>query len=197
MRNFYDENTDIYWYETQTDDDKKEMQAITNKINKWQSPGIKKYVTDGLPVIAYLSAFTYSEIYDNLGKIGCYNYYALDENKTPLGIVEVSTSSVLPNRATIEFLVVNPKLNGQGIGTRMISSIQNNTEWFAQNDKINRWVVSIDNSNEPSKKAFLKNKFKAYKKNPDFQIHGFETKLERYYWLVPKQKSKKSNEKEI
>ncbi len=159
MRKFYDKDTDLHWYETENDEDKKALSGAINTINNWDSPGIRQYVVQDTPIADFMTYFINYVVGPDKGKVGCYCYIALDEENKPLGIVDVSTHYMTPERAIIEYLVVNPRLTGMGIGTRMIKSITHNTEWFAQKDKISSWEVDIDKNNMPSQRAFLKNRF--------------------------------------
>ena len=185
MRNFYDKDTDIYWLEMEKGDNKGDFESLNNIINDWHSPEIRRYVVQDTPVADFMTYYIDYVVGRKNNIVGCFCYYALDEDSKPLGIVEVSTNLEYPERAYLEYLVVNPKMTGRGIGTRMIKSIVNNTNWFVKNDLVDHWEVSIDRTNKPSQKAFLKNKFFVCQRAKG-QSSDYGFKLDRYYRVAPK-----------
>ena len=66
------------------------------------------------------------------------------------------------NRANIpsvyvNFLVVNPDMQGQGIGTNSLRSLDNNRQFFVGDKEYNSLYATINQNNIASRKAFEKN----------------------------------------
>ena len=96
------------------------------------------------------------------------------------------TFNILKNKGKslyVEYLIVNPKYHGKGIGTAIPVSIKNNLDFFADKDNITLLEASIDNENIASRKAFLKSGFK--KMVPCRKSICFTT----YYCSLPHNKS--------
>jgi ribosomal protein S18 acetylase RimI-like enzyme len=75
--------------------------------------------------------------------------------------------------STIEYLAVNPAFQHQGIGTRMVSSITHNPQYFVGKDFMDLYSTVVDEENIPSQKMFLKNKFVPMKKPNMYYDCGF------------------------
>lgn len=193
MNNFYDENTDLDWYEFDKPEDLENYAEVKSSVNGWKSEGISKFILDETGILDdFMSVFLPDFIVGNSKHAHCYCYYVLDKNKKPLGITNISTNDESENVAYIEYLIVNPKNTGKGIGTRMIKSIISNPEFFAKTKKVFHWELSVDDRNEPSKRAVLKNNFRVYSKpkNPDTTYVGT---LSTYYWAKPRKLPNNSN----
>jgi len=63
------------------------------------------------------------------------------------------------NNADIDYLVVIPPEQGRGLGTRAISSIVNNTQFFAPKTRVKSLLTQIHTRNIASQKAFKRNGF--------------------------------------
>ena len=82
----------------------------------------------------------------------------------------------------IEYILVNPKYHGKGIGTAITNCIKRNLDFFSQGKDVGVLQASIDNENIASRKAILKNGFKKMK--PHNKKYPFST----YYYCVQKQR---------
>ena len=63
------------------------------------------------------------------------------------------------NNDYILYLIVAPQRQGRGYGTRVVSSIKNNIEFFAKNSLHNSLSTQIHDKNIPSQKVFERNNF--------------------------------------
>ena len=122
-------------------------------------------------------------------------YYATQDNVL-LGCVYI-TRPAPPYLGSVEFdyLVVNPRLRHQGIGTRMINSVTRNVNWFARNTFKEDITTLINEKNYNSKNAFLKCNYKVVK---DYRItagHG-EKHFEKFYFRPRQIENEEDKEKE-
>ncbi len=154
-------------------------------VNLWASPDIKKYLSTYQPVAELF--YTY------LGRNGniCYCYMDRDsfEGKvSSTDIVKIGEEEKILAGATmlyqpfnekdalsIEGLVVNPKLVGKGIATRMVGSIRDNPNVFGNSLHKGDIVAAVNNENIASRKALLKNKFKPMGKPTNYLMYDSVT----------------------
>lgn len=88
-------------------------------------------------------------------------FYAFD-NDNLAGVVYIASPYDEVEETHIEYIIVNPRMKGNGIGTRMVSSIKNNPKFFAETHK-GTITATIEHTNEASRRVFIKNGFKMYK----------------------------------
>ena len=62
------------------------------------------------------------------------------------------------NNSIVEYFVVSPKHQGQGVGTRALWSVNHNLDFFTNNN-LNSISTTIHRSNEASKKVFTRNNY--------------------------------------
>lgn len=149
---FHDRETKLTW-ERYSRKHAEDFEAYNNFVNLWsQDRGVKEYITHRMPLADYLLDFIITND-DNTENL----FYCTTKDDL-VGVAYITSPMDGDNRTHIEYLVVNPRMQGKGIGTRMIKSIKNNPEYFASNHK-GILFASVEKSNEASKRAFLKNGF--------------------------------------
>ncbi|MBE5757902.1 MAG: GNAT family N-acetyltransferase [Clostridiales bacterium] len=178
MRKLNDLDVDLSWeiyttkeVATAKKTNKHLLQLLTN-LNTWESQNINDFITY-TPQIK-LGNFIFSNLTQNYnirndrGK-GFSLVVAYEENEI-VGIAILNSKShdisidfkLDDNNTTlrIEYIIVNPNFQNQGVGTRMIKSITDHQKYFSSNKVTNGVVADIDNENTNSRKAFLKNNFR-------------------------------------
>ena len=139
-----------------------EFIKINDEVDSWSyDSSIKKFISKYRPVSQYLITLLGSR--NNI-------YYAYDNNNLA-GVVLVAKPMPNYSFTTVEYIVVNPEMQGKGIGTRMISSLKSNPMFFAEGYKGNIDAF-VNAKNIPSQKAFLKNKFKVFRRSSDINEYG-------------------------
>ena len=88
--------------------------------------------------------------------------------------VERATAS---NNTDIDYLVVIPKAQGRGIGTRAVSSITHNLDFFAPEKEIATVTSQIHKKNTASQIIFARNGFEHYSLETDLAYSPFEEHL--------------------
>lgn len=75
---------------------------------------------------------------------------------------KILQKSTTKSNTDIDYLVVVPNHQGQGVGTRAIYSITHNLQFFSPNGPTSTIYTLIHKQNTPSLKAFERNNFKKY-----------------------------------
>ncbi len=150
-----DRKTGLYW-ERFNPNKKRDFDDYNELVNIWSSDReIRTYMHfDGAIADVFEELLSTDE--ENIESF----FYCFDNNNLA-GVVYIAGPSEDYDETNIEYIIVNPRMRGQGIGTRMISSIKSNPTFFAEGHR-GKLVASIENSNTASQKAFLKNGFKKY-----------------------------------
>lgn len=78
------------------------------------------------------------------------------------------------NNADFDYLVVVPKAQGRGVGTRAVSSIIHNLDFFAPESEIETVTSQIHMKNTASKIVFARNGFEQYGPETDIDYNPFE-----------------------
>lgn len=115
-------------------------------------------------------------------------FYAFD-NDYLAGLVYITEPYGDFDETSIEYIIVNPRMKGQGIGTRMISSIKSNPTFFAEGHK-GTFAATVEHTNDASKRVFIKNGFKMYKPIINekliqlgvFNVHNMNCKFGKWYF---------------
>ena len=84
------------------------------------------------------------------------------------------------NNADIDYLVVVPKAQGRGIGTRAVSSITHNLDFFAPESPIETITSQIHMRNTASKIVFARNGFEQYSLDVDHDYNPFEEHIKAF-----------------
>ena len=75
---------------------------------------------------------------------------------------EILKKATSTSNTNIDYLVVVPPAQNKGVGTRAVSSITHNMDFFAPNKKIETVHTQIHKANTPSQVVFHKNNFYQY-----------------------------------
>jgi RimJ/RimL family protein N-acetyltransferase len=143
---------------------KDKYSACFDDLKKWsKDSSIQRYISVGFPLDELFKSFIPKRDDQDEANV----FFCMDDGKF-VGLTMVSSPFGLNKHSTIEYLIVNPELRKKGYGTRMVGSVTSNPKFFAKGDKGFGFVSSVESDNIPSKKAFLKNKFKVVKHVPSF-----------------------------
>lgn len=82
-----------------------------------------------------------------------------DSIKDMVGAVIITPPTHKGNNASIDYIVVNPNKQNNGIGTRMIKSITNNPEFFAGRSHIGSFEAVVRESDIAPQMIFVKNHY--------------------------------------
>ena len=157
----------------------KEESAVFARFNRqmraWSSQeAVRKYVSGEFDLDRYLLSLAIDEGSDIDGL-----FYCFTDNEL-CGVALVSAPEGNSDETSVQYIVVNPNMQGKGLGTAMLSSIFTNGNFFTRNMHKGKFVTSVHKDNVASQKACLKSGFiLAPAKNND-----------RYLKLVFKDKSK-------
>ena len=121
MIKLVDEKTQLTFIKFNTEE-LKNQEELFFKINSWSdADNVKKFISNDTKVNDFLISF------DNLFPNNpCGLYYSFEEDQ-PVGIIFLN--DVNSTESIIEYIVVNPQMQGKGIATRIIKSITNNLEF--------------------------------------------------------------------
>lgn len=148
---FYDQDTDLRWISI-TKDKFDEFANEFSQMNSWSSnENIQKYISSRTPIDKLFKIMAPSANQDFITG-GLYFAY---ENNDFVGILKTSEPFGNNSHATIEFIVVNPQLQGNGYGTRMIKSASKHLI----SDISHGIMSSVEYGNTASAKAFEKSGF--------------------------------------
>jgi len=166
-------------------EDSKELLDITNELNTWKSEGINKFITNS-PLLGdelttchvknYNTYYAYDEgglsavvVFRedpdiNYAKIcdyvlhcercevdGVAGYLSLAQAR------DLLLSSLDDNNLLLNYVVVSPGLQGRGIGTRVVRSINDNIANFTSLNHVEYATACIHNDNVASQKIFKRN----------------------------------------
>jgi len=153
MKDFFDEQTDLNWIKYNPQN-KGEFTHYNTQLNIWStlSPAISKYINNNLGA---------GELFTIMVQTGKPNefslHYALDKDGLA-GAILSSAPCEYRDYTMIEYIVVDPYKVGSGIGTRMIKSFTHNADKLLSFSS-NSFMATIDKTNIPSQRAFLKSHF--------------------------------------
>ena len=153
-------------------------------VNLWSSDRmIRTYIHLDDPIADTFAALLKTDTYDSEAF-----FYAFD-NDNLAGVTYITAPIEGYEETNIEYLIVNPRMKGMGIGTRMISSIKSNPYFFSETH-IDTFTASIEHTNEASKRVFIKNGFKMYRPVLNeklvalgvLNVHNLSSKFGRWYF---------------
>jgi len=198
MKEFIDNNTGLRWiiFDYKTDPhnhNSTKLKELRKQLNSWKSPEIEEFICGEYPLgdmLNIVGVQNNNVFFNN----STYQAFAFDKDKL-VGTAILTTDKhkyvfydkEISDRLKINFIVVNPNYTSRGIGTRMISSINNNQREFCHSVKTKGTVAWVSPHNPASQKAFLKNKFKRFKK--------MDSK-ERYVFYSTNRNNRKNTEME-
>lgn len=180
MIKFVDEETKLTFIKF-NNNELKNQEEIFNQINSWSyADNIRQYITNNKKVNDF-----FIDLNNKTDNNPCGLYYTF-ENSQPVGVMFLN--DVNYTESIIEYIVVNPQMQGKGIATRMIKSITNNLKFFTGHPNTESLIATIDKSNIASQKAFLKNNF--YQLQPAYSSQLNQSNFSHFRYLKPNQNSK-------
>jgi GNAT superfamily N-acetyltransferase len=170
-----------------TNEDKNHTKDIFKEMNGWKSDNISTFITGdkeklgtmfsaynkelfdeyfayesgGLVAVVMLKKPNVLE-YDEYRQFKTYLSYKLEDAKKGKCSIKkfLDIDEFNDNYHThINYLVVSPKVQGRGIGTRVVKSIMNNPNFFREENENIVYSANIHYSNIASRKVFSKNNF--------------------------------------
>lgn len=162
---FADVDLGLYWNRV-TKDNLSENEQYFQEMATWaQDKNIQKYISYSVPIDQLFRSF----ILDNRGSKDyddrCNLYFCFNDNKDLIGATYVTAPIGLNTDSTIEYIVVNPKFQKAGIGTKMIKSISSFNKYFNNGYQSDGFYASVNTENVASSRALLKNNYKVVSTN--------------------------------
>lgn len=134
-----------------------------NEVDSWSdNENIRKYISKRRPISQHLTSLVNNK--KNM-------FYAYANGKV-VGVVLIARPEKDYEFATIDYIVVDPKIQGQGVAVRMISSIKDNGEFFADG-YLGKIDAFVDSHNTASQRALKKSGFVASKPDVVNGLGGF------------------------
>lgn len=181
MREFYDEEIALTFRGyTHNDFNTSEVADLYRtyllQLNEWSSDsGVQNYICKDMELGAFLGIITKHSTSSK--RINNFEHFIILDKDTLVGTALIvvndrdfkehliktphfdSINTDNNPNLIIEYLVTNPHLRNKGYGTRIVKGIQNNEQLIEKGTTHSGIFTTIDNCNECSKRAFLKNKF--------------------------------------
>lgn len=176
MTKFIDKSTGLNWliFDYKTPHTNKitsqKLNELNQELNSWQSPNIEEFICGDDKLGETLSVIGNQNAKAFYNNTCCQAFAYINDILVGTAILSTDKSELvqydnqISDRLKINYIIVNPNYVGKGIGTMMISSINNNRRKFSNNTKTKGSVAWVSPQNKASQKAFLKSKFKRYKK---------------------------------
>ena len=123
----------------------------------------------------YLSNLYIDNYSDNGNMFFCYEYSDFTENNILVGMAIITPPYKQGMNASIDYIVVDPNKHSRSIGTRMVSSITHNPEFFVEQSNISRFEAVVNTDNLSAQLIFIKNKYIALNKSSIYDIPSQDT----------------------
>ena len=165
MKVFKDEKRELDWVSFNNINDPGCKEAI-DEINSWSdNENIKKFIVDGMEVGNFLSRLYAQEDpafmnYATDGKneeVRDFLYFFYEKGKRDsLAGVTLLSNNFENDQVDVCYLVVNPNIQGKGIGTRFVTSLKDNLQTLTKRETNNVITARVDDENVASLKLFSK-----------------------------------------
>ena len=162
---FTDVDLGLYWNRV-TIDNLAENEQYFNEIATWaKDENIQKYISYTVPIDQLFRSFVVDTAERNDYNDRCNLYFCFNDDKDLIGATYVTAPIGRNTDSTIEYIVVNPKFQRAGIGTKMIKSISSFDKYFNNGYQSSGFYASVNSENMASSKALLKNNYKVVSTN--------------------------------
>ncbi len=193
-------------------EDIKQLNELRLELNSWQSEDIERYITrrallgdflsfcytscsyfaydsGDLAAVVMLENGSVIEMMDLQRYIEYCEKYGINGVERCLSLndaIDVLDNSTVHNSAYLDYIVAAPHMLGKGkrIGTRAISSINTNPEFFTGSPDIRYMSAGIHNCNTASKVAFQRSGWLPIYKDPDFDEFNIPDGFDMYYHVI-------------
>lgn len=165
MRELVDNNTDLV-IKNFTDSELRENSLIKSTVNSWSSDEkIREYITSNCIWGDNLFDYLYGlNNYLNTDDSQFSQLYFIFDNSDELLAVSQLSNTKSKFRKAIQFIAVNPNMQNQGIGSRLINSIINNPDFFNKERQQFLLAAASEQSNTATRRLLKKHNFIPYKK---------------------------------
>lgn len=186
---FSDFDLGLFW-DRVTSNNLAENEKYFEQMSSWASDkGIQKYICHSIPVDQLFRSFVEETDARRRGDDRCNLYFCFNEGDDFLGAAYISAPIGQNKDSVIEYLVVNPNLQGKGIGTKMVKSITSFADYFNNGYQSEGIYASVNSENTASLKALLKSSFKV--------VSGNWTDCGKYYSVLYISKRDMENNKSV
>ena len=159
---FSDEDLGLYWNRI-TSDNVVENEQYFEEMKDWSSDaGIRRYIASKVPISSLfrgsINSVSSEKEKNNL-------YFCFNDSADFVGLAYISAPIGQYKHSTLDYIIVNPKFQRAGIGTKMIKSISTYLDYFNNGFESDGIVSSVEVDNIASSRAFLKNNYKVVSSN--------------------------------
>ena len=162
---FADVDLGLYWNRI-TVDNLAENERYFDEISTWAgNENIQKYISCTIPVDRLFRSYVVDGKGEKPFSDKCNLYFCFNDDKDLVGATYISAPIGYNKNSTIEYIVVNPKFQGLGIGTKMIKSISSASDYFNNGYESEGFVASVNTANVASSRALIKNNYKVVSTN--------------------------------
>ena len=162
---FADVDLGLHWSRI-TVDNLAENEKYFDEISTWASDkNIQEYISYSVPVDKLFRSYVVDSDGNKAFSDKCNLYFCFNDDKDLVGATYISAPIGYNKNSTIEYIVVNPKFQGSGIGTKMIKSISSFGDYFNNGYESEGFVASVNTANVASSRALIKNNYKVVSTN--------------------------------
>ncbi|MGN0961206.1 MAG: GNAT family N-acetyltransferase [Christensenellales bacterium] len=174
----FDENNDLTWNRINLEN-LSYYQEQFKQIGEWSSnPNVQRFIASKTP----LDKLFESMLPKNSSPNNFTGLFLCSNKEKLIGLIYTTSPLGEYKHTTIDYIIVNPELQGKGYGTRMIKSIKDNILYFSNQYNPEGIISSVEEENISSCKAFESNGFKQIDKNTSstgrlYKIYYFKSPI--------------------
>ena len=174
---FSDFDLGVFWNRI-TPDNLDENEMYFEQMASWASDkGIQKYISYSIPIDKLFHSFVADNGANGRRRDDKSNlYFCFNDRGDFVGATCVTAPMGQNKDSIIDYIVVNPKYQRTGLGTKMVKSITSFMDYFNNGYQSDGFYTSVNFDNEASIKTFVKNKFKV--------VSGNWTDLGKFYRVL-------------
>ena len=165
MKIFKDGERELNWVSYEKITERGCKDAI-KELNSWSgTANIDRFIVDGMPCGDFLTRLYANEnpifadqpFADKEKAVNNFLYFLYDgKNENPLVGATYLSNNKLIDELAVEYLVINPKFQNMGLGTRFIRSLKENMQALSGRETNNVITTVVDKENVASIKLFSK-----------------------------------------
>lgn len=161
---FSDEDAGLYWNRI-TSENIADNEMYFQEMSEWSADaGVRRYIASKVSIDKIFRECVKSAEVQEL-KTKNNLYFCFNDNADFVGFAYISAPFGENKHSTLEYIVVNPKFQRSGFGTKMVKSISSYMDYFNNGYESSGLMSSVEVENIASSRAFLKNNFKVVSAN--------------------------------
>jgi RimJ/RimL family protein N-acetyltransferase len=133
-----------------------EYEEYFDEMLEWsKDDGVKRFIASQMPINKLFRYCVSENSPSNRAK--CNLYFCFNENNDFVGLSYISAPLGTKKYSVIEYLIVNPEFQRQGISTKMIDSMSKHIKYFSNGYDSEGIMSSVERENIASSRAFERN----------------------------------------